>query len=160
MNTCEDCKKITSGLCDKHINGMNESWEEGCDIDPQDIPSFSRVLTSDEIEELSKLGYPSANENNWKTGYKKLIEENWKEPEWQWKRHEALIDYVKVLIGKTESFISQTLQQQREEMKRKIPALRRWLNEDRITDASKMISSEMIERWLLDNPQQTGESKK
>lgn len=33
--------------------------------------------------------------------------------------------------------------------KAKIGMLRQWLNEDRITDSSKMVSNEELEKWLL-----------
>lgn len=35
------------------------------------------------------------------------------------------------------------------ELKHNIGLLRQWLNEDRITDTSKMVTNEQLEQWLL-----------
>jgi hypothetical protein len=45
--------------------------------------------------------------------------------------------------------IAQVEKEAEERIKTNISLLRQWLNEDRITDPSKMVTNEQLERWLL-----------
>ena len=50
--------------------------------------------------------------------------------------------------GSIKSFIRKILSEQEEKYKGNIHMLRQWLNEDRITDPEKMITSQDIKDWL------------
>lgn len=52
-------------------------------------------------------------------------------------------------LDDTEAIRVAAKREESDKLKKNIGMLRQWLNEDRITNAGKMVSSEMLEHWLI-----------
>ncbi len=73
------------------------------------------------------------------------------------------IEHNEVFIAKLFALIASEKELVREEVSKaielKLGMLRQWLNEDRITDISKMVTNEDIKHWLDLHPQEQEEGK-
>lgn len=61
---------------------------------------------------------------------------------------ENIKEFDRVLARYVLEYVASAIREERENLEKNIGALRQWLNEDRITDPSKMVTNEEILSWL------------
>jgi len=163
-NHCEACEWETSkseGISPKHTCGKERPMTEGereiakglddyFDKETSEVPSWEIEFEKQIICHCDETCEDSLDGSKHTISNPKTIK-NFIRQTIKAERRKAIETYPNPSYSQAEvdRQKKQAVEEERIKLKQNIGLLRQWLNEDKIDNASKMVSSEQLEKWLI-----------